>query len=237
MATVAAVTTSRVRGRQGYGEAAHPVTVPTSSGGPVCPRMSELFIRRGFVLILSVLCLILLMGLSGCNGNSQAGGSPSEEIPGVPAAGEPPDEIPGVEAPGAPAPGAPEEIPGVSDQGAPPDEIPGVDSSGSAPPPDGEEIPGVSPQPTPPMPTSLSGPQTPSQSWPAQAQELVTEAVNVERTEILADQPPDANARLNFLDSLPSYPPEKVTALKNYEWVSSTAAAKFDKALEWVADG
>ena len=70
------------------------------------------------------------------------------------------------------------------------------------------------------------------------ASALLNEALDLETTEIDASPPPDADARLEFLYSLPpTFSSEEVTSLMSYEWFSSDAENKFTEALALIADG
>jgi uncharacterized protein with von Willebrand factor type A (vWA) domain len=67
---------------------------------------------------------------------------------------------------------------------------------------------------------------------------LLNEAVALETAEIDANPPPEADARLEFLHSLPpAFSAEEVASLMSYEWVSSDAETKFNEALALIADG
>ena len=69
------------------------------------------------------------------------------------------------------------------------------------------------------------------------ASALINEAVDLEATEISANPPPDADARLEFLYSLPPiFSSEEVSSLRSYEWASSDAETKFKEALAVIAD-
>ena len=100
-------------------------------------------------------------------------------------------------------------------------------------PPGGGEIPGVSPLPPPPPPAPSPSP-SPNESATA----VLNEAVVLETTEIETNPPPDADARLEFLHSLPpTFSSEEVSSLMSYEWVSTDAETKFNEALALIADG
>jgi hypothetical protein len=219
MATVASKTPRRTRWDSGYAQATQGLTAAKGCGAPSRTHRPKSSTRPTFVLMQGLIYLILALGLSGCAnaGPPEDTGNKGEPSPGVASSQ-------GVKSHGK----QPQEIPGVDLPGDPPEEIPGVNPSASAPPPgEGQEIPGVTPQPTPTPPAS---------TLPAEATALLAEAVVLETAEIQANPPSDADDRLTFLDSLPSSGPDKVSSLKSYDWVSSSAAEKFDEALALIAD-